>query len=282
MQREVFDPSVGIEEERNSISDILTIIDTHLRLLDLGGYEVRLGKKLAGSRLFDHQKLKLKKWLLNKDALPSYFIGRKINLLDILTRPHTSTIRVPKHQATIDKAAGEMQFKPDFNEALCNFYGIAKKEILIFTPNFSEKIYNNAVVAKLAELVDRGVTVRIIVKNSEFSKAGTEPEALKTLKLKLDSRNLVEPSEGVLVSQLNSGVPPRLTKFLDSCTSAFSVVDRKHFRYRQISSNVYDAGIFVFNAEHYVASNALISSLIFEVFAKSSKMISTYQNESFA
>ena len=248
-------------------SDLDVIVSLYEKLLGMGqGKKNDKRKNIALSQKSYYYWLKLRLW----------FLAQKLDYLEKFARSGSESISVPSDQVYFDKQSKEVRFMPAFDEALCDFYESANQEILIFTPDFSSAVFSAQVVKKLANIVSRGVVLRIIVKNSDSSRQNTSPKALEDLKLELKGI----PSDKLnrlLTIQVNTGVPERLTRFLDSCSSAFSVVDRKHFRYRMLSEYVLDAGIFVFNAAHSMSSGLLINSLVHEVFIKASEMIDKYQ-----
>ena len=264
----------GRHEDYGISSDLAVIVNLYERLFDISKVKTNNGKdigNLSTTQKWDYYFIKCRLWLLN----------RRIGLLEKLVRRFgnsSKTIPVPNNQVLFDQKTRETSFTPAFYEALCEFYDSAEREILIFTPDFSSEVFNDQVTRKLADIVSRGVVLRIIVKNSDLSRPHNSPQAIDKLKLQLQNLSS-EDLDRLLFIQINTGVPERLTKFLDSCDSAFSVVDRKHFRYRMLSSYVLDTGIFVLNAVSSISSGLLINSLVYEVFIKASSMIRKYQDE---
>ena len=184
------------------------------------------------------------------------------------------SLTIPKDEQSSPSRSNE-----SFSSCLCDFYGVAKKEILIFSPDFSDEIFTDSVTDVLAAKVEEGVRLKIIVKNSKnFGSErvrATFNGLVEKLSLKgIHTDDLGQGNNHELI--VNSGKPTKASRLFESCNSAFSIIDNTHYRYRDISNisrSRNDYGVFVFFAEGDSFARKFLNVIREELFPRFSRIV---------
>ena len=163
-----------------------------------------------------------------------------------------------------------------FHYCLADFYKLARKEINIFSPDFSDEIFTDCVLDVLADKVRGGVQLTIIIKDSKYHDT-LNPETKKSLLNKLKQKGVdignysdSGPKYKIIT---NSGVPPIASQLLESCTSAFSIIDDIHYRYRDTSPGANDSGVFLFFVSGYSFYSKFLKLIKDNIFTRARRVI---------
>ena len=189
------------------------------------------------------------------------------------------SLTIPKDEQSSPNHSNEA-----FSSCLCDFYGVAKKEILIFSPDFSDEIFTESVTEVLATKVKEGVHLKIIVKNSKHFSPDRVGSTFSGLLEKLSSKGIHTDDLGKGNNHeliVNSGKPTKASRLFESCNSAFSTIDNTHYRYRDISDisrSRNDYGVFVFFAEGDSFARKFLNVIRQELFPRFSRIVRKGQN----
>ena len=177
------------------------------------------------------------------------------------------------------------RYNEAFSSCLCKFYSMAQKEIIIFSPDFSDEVFTESVTDVLAAKVEEGVSLKIIVKNSKNFGADNMSDTFNGLVEKLIARGLYTDDCGIGENHeliVNSGAPKRASDLFESCNSAFSIIDNMHYRYRdvsRVSEDKNDYGVFVFFASEEPFARKFIDIIRNDLFPRFLKIVRRAQSK---